>query len=187
MRHPKLAVAMRPFAVLFALVLAVLLGAVTQPKAALAVDYTISDAASCLAFVAAIGGTADLTSTELFGQCYLQSGTLNAGDTLKVAAGYTLRPQWSQGKGKDFVNYGTVTVNGALYNAGRVENYGTITINTPDVSNAQNYNLINNYGQFTVTTRFYNGGTFNNNCGGTVTGSGAWTGTAVNQKCGRNK
>jgi hypothetical protein len=199
------------------------------PTVALATDYTISDGASCTAFITAIGGT----GFPLFGDCNVTSGTLGAGDTVTVTNNWALRPQGPTDPA--FTNQGTVTINstgsgtGGFYGAGHFVNAGTFNVNA---NFGVSFGPIDNSGTININAggQFYNDDTLNssgtiaiaaggilhngepgsggphnlnnsgtitnagtidnratgvisNACGGTITGSGTYTGNPPVELC----
>ena len=174
-----------------ALVLAtvLMLAALAPTPAQAATTYTVSDDASCTAFLTAIGATGDS-----LGSCFFYTGTLAATDTLTIAGTYRLRPQGPLvgTNTANFTNNGIVNINsnggccGGLYGAGTIDNQGSININAPD---SQNYDTINNHGTITLTAAFYNHDTINNFgtivclAGGSVQGEGTITGNRIPSSC----
>jgi hypothetical protein len=156
--------------------LALLCSIAVAPQRAQAASYVVNDAASFNAFLTAIGGTG--TWSDGFA-AYVSSGTLPAGSTLTFTSATTpFRPQQPGG----FTNNGTVIINSTgygFYNAGDFVNNGTLHI--VNANPPQNYSTLENSGQFITDVPFYNGNTFINHCGGTVTGT--ITGNAVTSDC----
>jgi hypothetical protein len=164
----------------------VLIG-IVYPTPARAAGYTISDQASCSAFLSAIGASG--TSSPA-GVCFINSGTLGAGDSLTVG-NFILRPQYtSDPAALVFTNQGSIIINNnpgnwALYGAGRVNNQGTLTINGTSV----NFNTIDNTGTMIINAQLSHFGAINNNgtiqitCEGSLTGSGTVTGNPVENLC----
>jgi hypothetical protein len=91
------------------------------PTPANAAGYTISDQASCSAFLSAIGASG---SSSPAGICFINSGTLGAGDSLTVG-NFIFRPQYSSDPAAlVFTNQGSIIINNnpgnwGLYGAGR--------------------------------------------------------------------
>lgn len=106
------------------------LGATTSVAAG--TQYVISDGASCEAFLTGIGAT----GAAFFGDCYVYSGTLPAGDTATFKPPVDFRPQYDDSvSGPAFVNKGTIVTEGAdvfeggtYYGAADFVNDGTFTM-----------------------------------------------------------
>jgi hypothetical protein len=168
------------------------------PSVVLAADYTVSDDASCTAFLAAIGATGFADAN----QCYIESGTLGAADTLTVTNDYAIRPQFtSDPDAVVFSNQGTINIDsdgpsgsGGYYGAGHFVNAGIFNVsgtvnhlNTLDNTGAINIaiggeyfnnGVTNNSGTITYAGTINNNGVINNACGATITGTGTYTGPA---------
>ena len=116
---------MKPNAIFYTLFTALLLALAPTvwplPVRAAGNNYTISSPGSCTAFLTAIGATGEETG-EI---CYVNSGTLPAGDTLTVGSDQMLRPQTGA-----FTNRGTIniTASATYYGAGTFNNEGTLNI-----------------------------------------------------------
>lgn len=128
-----------------------------------AVDYTVSDEASCLSFAAGIGTTADWSFTDT---CVVIGGTLPATDSVTFTGIAAFRPQTDP-----FTNFGTITIDSSIegyYGAALFTNQGSFTIAATE--QPQNYSQIVNEGTFSTEIALYNGGTITNTCGATIEG-----------------
>jgi len=131
-----------------------------------AVDYNVSDQVSCESFLSAIGATGSWSGLDL---CVINGGTLAATDRLFVSGPIAIRVQTGL-----FTNLGEIEINCSApgrgyYGAGTFVNKGTFHILAAD--NPNNYGTITNEGTFITAVSMYNGGTFTNACGATVTGT----------------
>lgn len=138
---------------------AVLALASLTPQEAFAVDYIISDQASCESLPGGspewIGATSTCQIDDLL--------TLPAGDTVNIDPGITLEIM-ATGEIDSAIAF---TVTGDITNAGTITNTGTLTIN----GNMENSGTITNSGDLTNTGTFENDGTLEIDCDGEINGS----------------